>query len=58
MLPAIFEHPTITVPVMQTLRYYQRTYAGAMPSGCGVGYIYVASSEPVPGGFQIEVNLE
>jgi hypothetical protein len=29
MLPAIFEHPTITVPVMQRLRSYQRKYAGA-----------------------------
>lgn len=56
MLPAIFEHPTITEPVMRRLRYYQRKYPGAMPSGCGVGYIYVASSEPVPGGFQIKVN--
>lgn len=58
MLPAIFEHPTIDVPVMRSLRYYQRRYAGAMPSGCGVGYIYVASSEPVEGGFQVQVNLD
>jgi hypothetical protein len=57
MLPAIFEHPTIDVPVMRKLRHYQRRYAGAMPSGCGVGYIYVASSEPVEGGFQVKVNL-
>jgi hypothetical protein len=57
MLPAIFEHPTIKVPVMHRLRHYQRKYAGAMPSGCGVGYIYVASSVPVEGGFQIKVNL-
>lgn len=58
MLPAIFEHPTIKVPVMKRLSYYQRKYAGAMPSGCGVGYIYVASSEPVEGGFQVNVNLK
>lgn len=58
MLPAIFEHPTIKVPAWQMLRYYRRKYAGAMPSGCGVGYIYVASSEPVEGGFQVKVNLE
>jgi hypothetical protein len=43
---------------MQRLRHYQRKYAGAMPSGCGVGYIYVASSEPVEGGFQVQVNLD
>lgn len=58
MLPAIFEHPTIKVPVMKKLRHYQRKYAGAMPSGCGVGYIYVASEEPVEGGFQVQVNLD
>ncbi len=58
MLPAIFEHPTIKVPVMKQLRHYQHRYAGAMPSGCGVGYIYVASSEPVEGGFQVRVNLD
>ena len=58
MLPAIFEHPTIKVPVMKRLRHYQGRHAGAMPSGCGVGYIYVASSEPVEGGFQVKVNLE
>jgi hypothetical protein len=57
MLPAIFEHPTIDVPVMKKLRYYQKKYAGAMPSGCGVGYIYVASEERVEGGFQVKVNL-
>jgi hypothetical protein len=57
MLPAIFEHPTIDVPVMPKMRYYQRRYAGAMPSGCGVGYIYVASPEPVEGGFQVKVSL-
>jgi len=56
MLPAVFEHPTIKVPVMKQLRHYRRNYAGAMPSGCGVGYIFVASSEPVPGGFQVKVN--
>jgi len=58
MLPAIFEHPTIDVPVMEKMRYYQRKFAGAMPSGCGVGYIYVASSEPVEGGFQVKVNRD
>ena len=58
MLPAIFEHPTIKVPVMKQLRHYQRNYAGAMPSGCGVGYIFVASAEPVEGGFQVKVNLD
>ena len=57
MLPGIYEHPTIQYPAWKKLRYYQRKYPGAMPSGCGVGYIFVASSEPVEGGFQIKVNL-
>lgn len=38
------------------LRAYQRRYAGAMYSGCGGGYLFVVSDEPVPGGFQITIR--
>ncbi len=58
MLPGIFEHPTIKIPVMEKLRYYRQNFAGVMPSGCGAGYMYVASETPVENGFQIQVNLE
>jgi hypothetical protein len=29
-----------------------------MYSGCGGGYLYVVSEEPVPGGFQIRVRID
>jgi hypothetical protein len=41
---------------MEILGYYQKRYHGAMYSGCGGGYIYVVSDEPVPGGFQVKVR--
>jgi hypothetical protein len=41
---------------MKIVSYYQTRYAGAMYSGCGGGYIYVVSEEPVPGGFQVTVR--
>ena len=28
-----------------------------MYSGCGGGYLYVVSEEPVPGGFQVKVRM-
>jgi hypothetical protein len=35
---------------------YQSRYAGAMYSGCGGGYLYVVSEEPVPGGLRVKVR--
>jgi hypothetical protein len=49
MLPHTVRHPTITTDLVGILRYYQSRYPGAMYSGCGGGYLYVASEEPVPG---------
>jgi hypothetical protein len=57
LLPHVVRHPTITVDLMAILSYYQARYAGAMYSGCGGGYLYVVSQEPVPGGFQIKVRV-
>lgn len=56
LLPNTVRHSTITVDLMKILAYYQDRYAGAMYSGCGGGYIYVVSDEPVPGGFQVKVR--
>jgi hypothetical protein len=56
ILPHTVRHPTITVDLMSLLGYYQQRYAGAMYSGCGGGYLYVVSDEPVPGGFQVKVR--
>mgnify|MGYP001812771611 FL=1 len=58
ILPHTVRHPTIQIDLLAILHYYQQRYAGAMYSGCGGGYIYVAADEPVPGGFQVKVRLD
>jgi len=57
ILPQTVRHPTLTVDLMQILGYYQERYLGAMYSGCGGGYLYVVSHEPVPGAFQVKVRI-
>jgi hypothetical protein len=56
LLPHVVRHPTITVDLAALLGHYQVRYRGAMYSGCGGGYLYVVSDEPVPGGFQVKVR--
>lgn len=56
LLPHVVRHPTIAVDLMELLGYYQARFQGAMYSGCGGGYLYVVSDEPVPGGFQVKVR--
>jgi galactokinase/mevalonate kinase-like predicted kinase len=57
ILPHTVRHATIRIDLSGLLRYYQSRYAGAMYSGCGGGYLLVASREPVPGSFRIQVRL-
>ena len=57
LLPDTVEHPTIKFDLIELLHFYQDKYAGAMYSGCGGGYLYVASDKPVPGGFLIKVKV-
>ena len=57
ILPYTVRHPSITVDLMALLGHYQNRYAGAMYSGCGGGYLYVVSEEPVPGAFQVKVRI-
>jgi hypothetical protein len=57
LLPQTVAHPTIQIDLVSLLRAYQTRYPGAMYSGCGGGYLYVLSEEPVPGAFQIHVRL-
>lgn len=56
ILPGTVRHPSITIDLMAILSHYQKKYYGAMYSGCGGGYIYVVSDEPVPGGFQVKIR--
>ena len=57
ILPGTVCHRTIHLDLTSILGYYQKCYYGAMYSGCGGGYIYVVSDEPVPGAFQVKVRL-
>jgi hypothetical protein len=57
LLPQTVRHPSITMDLMAILAYYQSRYAGAMYSGCGGGYLYVVSEEPIPGSIRVKVRL-
>ncbi len=57
ILPQTVRHPSITIDLMGILDFYQSRYAGAMYSGCGGGYIYVVSEEPVPGSFGVKIRI-
>ena len=57
ILPQTVQHPTIKIDLKGILWYYQSRYPGAMYSGCGGGYLVVASDEPVPGSLQVTVRL-
>ena len=57
LLPDTVSHPLITHDLVGLLASYQSRYPGAMYSGCGGGYLYVVSEEPVPGAIQVKVRL-
>lgn len=57
ILPHTVTHPTLKMDLKAILARYQARYPGAMYSGCGGGYLIVASAEPVPGAFQIKVRI-
>ena len=56
ILPHTLQHPTIQIDLKRILSYYQQRYAGAAYSGCGGGYVIVASEEPVPGALKVKVK--
>jgi len=58
LLPHTVRHPALALDLMGLLDYYQSCYPGAMYSGCGGGYLYVASREPVPGAFYVKVRMK
>jgi hypothetical protein len=58
LLPHVVRHPLIRLDLMSLLKAYQQEYLGAMYSGCGGGYLLVASEDkPVPGGFKVRVRV-
>jgi hypothetical protein len=56
ILPHTVRHATVTADLSGVLGYYQSKYPGAMFSGCGGGYLYVVSEDPVPGAFRVDVR--
>ncbi|MDR3677250.1 MAG: hypothetical protein P4N24_17315, partial [Acidobacteriota bacterium] len=56
ILPCTVRHPAISIDLIGILNHYQSRYAGAMYSGCGGGYLYVVSEEPVPGSLHVQVR--
>lgn len=56
LLPHTVRHPALRVDLLKILKAYQSQYPGAMYSGCGGGYLIVASEAPVPGAFQVTVK--
>jgi hypothetical protein len=57
VLPRTVRHSTIKIDLLELMRHYQSRYSGAMFSGCGGGYLFVASQEPVPGAFKPKVRI-
>ncbi len=57
LLPQTVRHPLISVDLFGLMKFYQARYLGAMYSGCGGGYLYVISEEPVPGSLKVKVRL-
>jgi hypothetical protein len=57
ILPHTVQHPTITIDLKEILSWFQTRYPGAMYSGCGGGYMIVASEEPVPGSLRFNVRI-
>jgi hypothetical protein len=56
ILPSVVRHPALKVDLKALHRVYRERYAGAMYSGCGGGYLLVASDEAVPGAFKVNVR--
>jgi hypothetical protein len=57
LLPQVVHHPLIRLDLMALLKAYQKQYLGAMYSGCGGGYLIVVSLEPVPGAFNVNIQI-
>jgi hypothetical protein len=56
LLPHTVQHPLVTTDLKGILRSYQSRYPGAMYSGCGGGYLIIASEQPVPGTLQVTIR--
>ena len=57
ILPQVLHHPVIKLNLKAILSAYQSRYPGAMYSGCGGGYLFVVSRDPVAGAFHVNVRI-
>jgi hypothetical protein len=56
LLPMTLRHPALAIDLPGLLEAYRLRYGGAMYSGCGGGYLFVATEEAVPGSFGFRVR--
>jgi hypothetical protein len=56
ILPATVSHPTLTLDLKKLQCAYRDEFGGAMYSGCGGGYLFVATDREVPGSFGVRVR--
>jgi hypothetical protein len=57
LLPHVVRHPLLRADLKAILRVYQKNHPGAMYSGCGGGYLFVVSNQPVPGAFKVNIRV-
>jgi hypothetical protein len=57
ILPQVFVHPTITIDLRELRAAYAAEHPGAMYSGCGGGYLIVASEDQPQGSGGISVRV-
>jgi hypothetical protein len=57
LLPHIVRHPSISTDLMAIFEYYRSKYAGAVFSGCGGGYLFIASEDLISGVFQVNIRI-
>jgi hypothetical protein len=57
LLPQVVRHSLLRVDLMPLLKAYQQEYPGVMYSGCGGGYLIVASEKPVHGAFHVNIRV-
>lgn len=56
LLPQTVRHPSLEVDLMALWQAHRERHPGAMYSGCGGGYLIVASEEPIAGALGIVVR--
>jgi len=58
ILPMTVHHPLLRVDLKRILTHFQSRFEGAMYSGCGGGYLIVASEREVPGSLRVKVRIK